>query len=186
MTDEPTPAPNAEPTSETPTPEPATEPAPEPETETVPESAVEVTPTHDTAAVSAKLSPKNPYIWGTGRRKAAVARVRVRPGKGQFIVNRRDVDVFFCLDKDRRYVRQPLFVTDTAKAYDVFVNVVGGGTTGQAGAVVLGLARALLKASTDYEPKLREFNLLSRDPRRVERKKYGQRGARRRFQFSKR
>jgi small subunit ribosomal protein S9 len=102
------------------------------------------------------------------------------------MVNKREVDVFFCLAKDLQAVRQPLTVTNTAKTYDVFVNVIGGGLSGQAGAVMLGLARALLKASTDYEPKLREFNLLTRDPRKVERKKYGQRGARRRFQFSKR
>ena len=83
-------------------------------------------------------------------------------------------------------MQTPLDVTGTTKSMDVFVNVGGGGTSGQAGAVVLGLARALSKANPDYEPKLREQNLLTRDPRKVERKKYGQRGARRRFQFSKR
>lgn len=128
----------------------------------------------------------NPYIWGTGRRKSAVARVRIRPGDGVFQVNKKDVDVFFCLDKDRFAVRQPLNITDTLKSFDVFVNVGGGGITGQAGAIVLGLARALAKANADHEPKLRGQQLLSRDPRRVERKKYGRRGARRGFQFSKR
>lgn len=128
----------------------------------------------------------NPYVWGTGRRKTAVARVRIRSGEGKFVVNKRDVDQFFRLDKDRACVRQPLKVTDTAESFDVFVNVGGGGISGQAGAVLLGLARALAKTNSDYEPKLREHNLLSRDPRKVERKKYGQRGARRRFQFSKR
>ena len=128
----------------------------------------------------------NPYIWGTGRRKTAVARVRIRSGEGKFLINKREVDTFFRIDKDRQAVRRPLEVTETGTMYDVFVNVGGGGISGQAGAVMLGLARALAKANSDYEPKLREFNLLSRDPRKVERKKYGQRGARRRFQFSKR
>ena len=130
--------------------------------------------------------PGATYIWGTGRRKSAVARVRICPGTGKFIVNKRDVDAYFCIDKDRKAVRTPLDCTETSKTMDVFVNVGGGGITGQAGAVVLGLARALTKSSSDLEPKLRELNLLRRDPRRVERKKYGQRGARRRFQFSKR
>ncbi len=146
-------------------------------------------PTPEPAAPKAakkKGAVNNPYEWGTGRRKAAVARVRIKPGTGKFMVNKRDVDTFFCIDRDRAYVRKPLDVTDTNKAFDVFVNVGGGGITGQAGAVVLGLSRALVKTSVDYEPKLREHKLLSRDPRRVERKKYGQRGARRKFQFSKR
>ncbi len=128
----------------------------------------------------------NPYIWGTGRRKSSVARVRIRPGTGKFVVNKREVDQFFHLEQARQAVRTPLRVTETTQAVDVFVNVNGGGTTGQAGAVLLGLARALLKANPEYGTKLREHNLLSRDPRKVERKKYGQRGARRRFQFSKR
>ncbi|MBU0717382.1 MAG: 30S ribosomal protein S9 [Planctomycetes bacterium] len=128
----------------------------------------------------------NPYVWGTGRRKRAVARVRIRPGAGEFLINKREVDTFFCTGPDRASVRRPLEVIDVAKSYDVFVNVHGGGTTGQAGAVMLGLARALVKSNPDNEPKLREYNLLSRDPRKVERKKYGRRGARRRFQFSKR
>lgn len=133
-----------------------------------------------------KSNVVNPYVWGTGRRKAAVARVRIRPGEGKFIINKREVDEYFKLDKDRQSVHNPLQVTETTKSIDVFVNVGGGGISGQAGAVVLGLARALAKSNPDHEPKLREKNLLSRDPRRVERKKYGQRGARRRFQFSKR
>lgn len=162
MSDEPTPAPTEAPTPSTPAPVPVGE------------------------TDSKKGAVNNPYVWGTGRRKSAVARVRIRPGEGKFIVNKREVDDFFHLQKDRAAVRQPLSTTDTAKSYDVFVSVHGGGTSGQAGAVILGLARALLKANCDYEPKLREFNLLTRDPRKVERKKYGQRGARRRFQFSKR
>jgi small subunit ribosomal protein S9 len=167
VSDEPTTSPSESPVPEPPAaPEP---PAPEP-----------------SEAVSVPKASKDPYIWGTGRRKTAVARVRIRPGEGKFMVNKVEVDRFFCLHKDLQAVRQPLSVTDTSKSFDVFVNVSGGGTSGQAGAIVLGLARALLKANKGYEPKLREFNLLTRDPRKVERKKYGQRGARRRFQFSKR
>lgn len=128
----------------------------------------------------------NPYVWGTGRRKSSVARVRIKPGDGKFLVNKKEVDAFFCLSQDRRAVRQPLVATDTMKSYDVWVNVGGGGTTGQAGAIVLGLSRALLNTNGDYLPALRDGNLLTRDARCVERKKYGQRGARRKFQFSKR
>ena len=146
------------------------------------------TPAPVAATVSDKEKPKEnvPFVWGTGRRKAAVARVRVRPGEGEFLINKRKVDKFFALDKDRQAARRPLEVCGATNTMDVFVNVRGGGTTGQAGAVLLGVARALAKANADYAPKLKEYNLLSRDPRRVERKKYGQPGARRRFQFSKR
>ena len=133
-----------------------------------------------------KATPGATYVWGTGRRKASVARVRIRPGSGKFLVNKREVKDYFCIVRDQLRVYQPLEITETQKSYDVFVNVGGGGITGQSDAIVLGLARALLKSNPDYMPKLREHNLLSRDPRRVERKKYGQRGARRRFQFSKR
>jgi len=131
-------------------------------------------------------NPKNPYYWGTGRRKTAVARVRIRPGTGVFQVNKRDVLDFFSVDFHRETVRKPLMVTETGRTVDVFVNVNGGGITGQAGAVSLGLSRALLKASAELEPKLRAADLLTRDARKVERKKYGQSGARKRFQFSKR
>lgn len=133
-----------------------------------------------------KATPGATYVWGTGRRKASVARVRIRPGSGKFLVNKREVKDYFCIVRDQLRVYQPLEITETMKSYDVFVNVGGGGITGQSDAIVLGLARALLKINPDHMPKLRENNLLSRDPRRVERKKYGQRGARRRFQFSKR
>ncbi len=154
-----------------------------------PDSPVEPAPAASRATpakATAKKKTDGPYIWGTGRRKRAVARVRIRPGDGKFLINNRKVDEFFCIKRDRVAVRQPLDVTETSKTYDVFVNVRGGGISGQAGAVLLGLARALVKAGSDYEPKLREFNLLTRDARKVERKKYGQRGARKRFQFSKR
>lgn len=152
----------------------------------------ESTPTPEKPVEKPASSPKkgkgvvNPYSWGTGRRKASVARVRIREGDGKFVINRREFDKYFLLEKDRQSVMIALEVTDTTKTTDVFVNVVGGGVTGQAGAVLLGLARALGKANPDCLPKLREHNLLRRDPRRVERKKPGQPGARRRFQFSKR
>ena len=163
--------------------EPAATPTPEPTPTPTPAPAKPVA-----KASSRKKAPKQgaTYIWGTGRRKSAVARVRIRPGTGKFIINKREMTAYFCIEKDRKAVRTPLECTETSKTMDVFVNVGGGGITGQAGAVVLGLARALTKSSSDLEPKLRELNLLHRDPRRVERKKYGQRGARRRFQFSKR
>lgn len=151
------------------------------------ESVKSSTPAEKPASVKKKKAKKpDEFIWGTGRRKSSVARVRICPGSGEFIVNKRKVDEFFSLDKDRQIVRSPLLVTDTAKSLDVFVNVNGGGTSGQSGAVLLGLARALYKCDPDLLPKLREKNLLSRDARKVERKKYGQRGARRKFQFSKR
>ena len=196
MTEEPTPAPESTPVPE-PTPEadsaPTLETTSPPEPTAVPEAASEPA-TMEAAAPepvagagpSAPTTPNNPYYWGTGRRKASIARVRVKPGEGKFVVNKREMDKFFCIDRDRAAVRRPLDVTETGKLYDVFVNVKGGGFTGQTGAVVLGLARALVAANPDYESKLREHNLLTRDPRKVERKKYGRRGARRRFQFSKR
>ena len=120
------------------------------------------------------LGPKE-YCWGTGRRKRAVARVRLRPGAGKMIINKKKIDV-----------RAPLERTETTTMYDVWVNVKGGGTTGQAGAVVLGIARALFRADSDTYDALRAGGFLTRDSRKVERKKYGRRGARRSFQFSKR
>ncbi len=131
-------------------------------------------------------APGKTYCWGTGRRKTSVARVRVRAGEGKFIINKRQVDDFFKIKRDRDAIVAPLKATDSAKRVDVFVNVLGGGVTGQAGAIVLGLARALCKFNSDYDQALRDGDFLTRDSREVERKKYGQRGARRRFQFSKR
>jgi small subunit ribosomal protein S9 len=178
VTEEPTPA------SDSPTPESQT-PAPE---ASAPEPVAPVSPPPPVASAAPKKKGAAgiTYIWGTGRRKSAVARVRIKPGAGKFIVNKKEVDTYFCIARDQQRVRQPLDVTETHKAFDVFVNVGGGGITGQADAIVLGLARALAKANEDFMPKLREQNLMRRDPRKVERKKYGQRGARRRFQFSKR
>jgi small subunit ribosomal protein S9 len=126
------------------------------------------------------------YYWGTGRRKTAIARVRVRPGSGEFKVNTRDADEYFRRAVDRQAIRGPLEATELLKKLDVFVNVHGGGTTGQAGAIILGIARAIDHYDTQYEQVLRDGGYLTRDARQVERKKYGQRGARRRFQFSKR
>ncbi|MBI1825272.1 MAG: 30S ribosomal protein S9 [Planctomycetes bacterium] len=132
------------------------------------------------------LTPQRPFHWGTGRRKSSVARVRIKPGTGKFLINDREVDDFFRLPKDRNAVRNPLQVVEAASSFDVFVNVHGGGISGQAGAVVLGLSRALIEADVAYESKLKGQDLLTRDSREVERKKYGRSGARKRFQFSKR
>jgi small subunit ribosomal protein S9 len=129
---------------------------------------------------------KSGYIWGMGRRKRSVARVRIRLGKGEFLVNKKKVDDYFARRQDREAVVAPLKATDKAKAFDIFVNVKGGGTTGQAGATMLGIARALRNYDDSLLKTLRDGGYLTRDGRMVERKKPGQRGARRRFQFSKR
>ena len=126
------------------------------------------------------------YFWGTGRRKTAVARVRLCPGSGKFEVNKHAADDYFTNDTDRNAVIAPLAATEKLGAVDIFVNVIGGGMTGQAGAVRLGVARALLKMDPDCSAALREGDFLTRDGRMKERKKYGRRGARRGFQFSKR
>ena len=130
--------------------------------------------------------PKGGYYWGTGRRKTSVARVRIRPGDGKLLINKKQLDDYFRRDQDRLKVVAPLKAVQAESSFDVFVNVRGGGTTGQAGAVSLGIARALKNYSEDYIQPLRDGGHLTRDGRMVERKKYGQRGARRRFQFSKR
>mgnify|MGYP001076567229 CR=1 FL=1 len=126
------------------------------------------------------------YWWGTGRRKEAVARVRIRPGSGSFLVNGRPFEEYFTQDRDRAGVTTPLRVSRMMQSWDVYANVKGGGYTGQAGAVRLGLARALVTAVPDVEDELRQRGLLTRDARTVERKKPGQPGARKKFQFSKR
>jgi len=130
--------------------------------------------------------PGRQYVWGTGRRKSAVARVRIASGAGVVKVNGREVDVFFSEIQDREAVTAPLDLLDQRANYDVFVNVKGGGHTGQAFAVRMGLARALAKVMPEKESELREAGYLTRDSRMKERKKYGRRGARRSFQFSKR
>jgi small subunit ribosomal protein S9 len=123
---------------------------------------------------------------GTGRRKTAVARVRLASGSGKIVVNGRPFENYFSTDTLRMTVSQPLTVTETAAKYDVQVSVNGGGPAGQAGAVRHGIARALLKADINFRPTLKADGLLTRDPRMRERKKYGQPGARKRFQYSKR
>jgi small subunit ribosomal protein S9 len=126
------------------------------------------------------------YIWGTGRRKSSVASVRIKPGTGVLKVNGKDMEEYFPREDHQHSVRQPLRVTHNQGRYDIFVKATGGGITGQAGAVRLGLARALLKSDPSLRPALKENGLLTRDARMVERKKYGKRGARRSPQFSKR
>ena len=123
---------------------------------------------------------------GTGRRKTAVARVRLATGSGKITVNGRALEAYFVTETLRTEVNQPFAVTETAGKFDVRVNVSGGGPAGQAGAVRHGIARALLEADINYRPSLKSEGLLTRDPRMRERKKYGQPGARKRFQFSKR
>ncbi len=158
--------------------------APEkPTPEVVAPEAAAPEPAPQPAAPAAK---KDPWIWGLGRRKTAVARVRMRPGKGEFQINKREVKRYLMSDRDRRVVLAPLKATQMEKSVDVFVNVTGGGTTGQAEAIMLGVARALNKANAEFDGVLRSHGFMTRDSREVERKKYGQRGARRRFQFSKR
>jgi small subunit ribosomal protein S9 len=123
---------------------------------------------------------------GTGRRKTAVARVRMAAGSGKIIINGRPMENYFMVDAQRLVVLQPLAVTDTATKFDIRISVSGGGPNGQAGAVRHGIARALLRADANLRPTLKAQGYLTRDPRMRERKKYGQPGARKRFQYSKR
>lgn len=124
--------------------------------------------------------------YGTGRRKTAVARVYLRPGTGKITVNRRDFETYFPNRVLKMIIRQPLLITETAEKFDIMVNVAGGGQSGQAGAIRHGLSRALLAFSPELRLRLKGAGFLTRDAREVERKKYGQPKARRRFQFSKR
>ena len=123
---------------------------------------------------------------GTGRRKSSVARVRLLPGSGKVMVNKRDFEEYFPSAATRLDIMQPLELTETVNQYDIMVNVNGGGLTGQAGAMRLGIARALLEIDAEYRPKMKPTGLLTRDPRAKERKKYGLKAARRAPQFSKR
>ena len=206
-----TPSPDATPALSSPAPTPEPEPAPVP----VPPAAEAPAPKAPPPAVEDKAAVDKPaearaaedkpragkaparaptskqpregqWWWGLGRRKAAVARVRLRPGDGKFIVNKRPYDQYLNEERDQNDLMTVLHKTKTAGAVDVYVNVRGGGFTGQAGAIVLGLGRALLKYDESLESILRDNGFLTRDPRKVERKKYGQPGARKRFQFSKR
>src|SRR5579864_1350166 len=129
---------------------------------------------------------KTSEFQGTGRRKTSIARVRLATGTGKITVNGRPFENYFPMDSIRGIVTQPLAVTGTADKFDIRVNVTGGGPTGQAGAVRHGIARALLHVDANFRPQLKAEGLLTRDPRMKERKKYGQPGARKRFQFSKR
>jgi small subunit ribosomal protein S9 len=126
------------------------------------------------------------YIWGLGRRKTSVARVRLAPGSGLVVINDRKIEEYFPVDRMQKLALKPLELTETAARFDVFVNVDGGGMTGQVGACVLGISRALVKAEPSVEATLRRHGLMTRDSRMVERKKYGLRKARRGCQFSKR
>jgi small subunit ribosomal protein S9 len=126
------------------------------------------------------------FVWGTGRRKTAVARVRICEGAGNIVVNGRKFDEYFPVVQDQQAVLAPLRATESREKYDIYVNVRGGGGTGQSGAVLLGVARALMKSDETMEGTLRDGGFLTRDSRIKERKKYGKAGARRSFQFSKR
>ena len=124
--------------------------------------------------------------YGTGRRKTSTARVYLRPGSGNIVINRREFDSYFPNEALRMIIRQPLRLTETVEQFDILVNVDGGGQAGQAGAVRHGITRALMEFNADLRPALKKAGLVTRDPRQKERKKYGQKGARARFQFSKR
>ncbi len=124
--------------------------------------------------------------YGTGRRKTSTARVYLRPGTGDIRINRKTFDVYFPHQALRMIIRQPLTLTNTGEKFDIVVNVAGGGPAGQAGAVRHGITRALMEFNADLRPALKGAGLVTRDPRAKERKKYGQKGARKRFQFSKR
>ena len=124
--------------------------------------------------------------YGTGRRKTSTARVYLRPGTGEIQINRKAFDQYFPNQALRMVIRQPLQLTETANKFDILVNVAGGGPAGQAGAVRHGITRALMEFNADLRPALKHAGLVTRDPRIKERKKYGQKGARKRFQFSKR
>jgi len=124
--------------------------------------------------------------YGTGKRKTSTARVFLMPGTGQIVVNQVDIQEYFTSKTQRMVVTQPLVLTETQDKFDVYINVRGGGCSGQAGAVRLGISRALLMFDSELRPKIKKSGFLTRDPRIKERKKYGQPGARKRFQFSKR
>ena len=126
------------------------------------------------------------YFYGTGRRKTSTARVYLRPGTGEIRINRKTFDDYFPNQALRMIIRQPLTLTNTGEKFDIVVNAAGGGPAGQAGAVRHGITRALMEFNADLRPALKDAGLVTRDPRAKERKKYGQKGARKRFQFSKR
>ena len=144
-------------------------------------------PVVESAEAPVKKGPdKGGFWWGTGRRKSSVARVRIKPGEGKLIINKKELGDYFPREQDRRAVKAPLVAVSAEKTFDIFVNVKGGGITGQSGAALLGVARALKNYDENYLPALRDGGFLTRDSRMVERKKPGQKGARKKFQFSKR
>ena len=124
--------------------------------------------------------------YGTGRRKTASARVYLRPGAGEMRINGRNLDGYFPNEVLKMVIKQPLLLTETAEKFDIYVRVAGGGSAGQAGAIRHGISRALLEFNGELRARLKSAGFLTRDPRKKERKKYGQKGARARFQFSKR
>ena len=128
----------------------------------------------------------NKVFIGTGRRKTAVARIRITPGVGNIIINKQPIQEYFPVLTTQHEALRPIVATKSEGKFDIHANVHGGGFTGQAGAVSLGIARALVEFDSELRPVLRQHELLTRDPRMVERKKYGQKKARKRFQFSKR
>ena len=132
------------------------------------------------------MAAKIDQFLGTGRRKTSVARVFLRPGKGEIKVNNRAFENYFPTESSRAVVRQPLAATETVEKFDLLILASGGGVAGQAGAARLGIARALVEFNAELRGKLKKLGFLTRDPRAHERKKYGQKGARKRFQFSKR
>jgi small subunit ribosomal protein S9 len=142
-------------------------------------------PDQTATAVEAPTGPRQ-FIWGVGRRKSSVARVRIAAGTGKIEINGRVLNDYFTGEKDRKAIFGPLEVTNTGGRVDVLVNADGGGATGQSCAIIMGLSRALTKYDPSLEAALRGVGFLTRDSRMKERKKYGQRGARRAFQFSKR
>src|SRR6186713_616897 len=147
-------------------------------------TTAEATTTASAPAASVESTGPKTFVWGVGRRKSAVARVRIAAGSGKILVNGRELNDYFTNERDRKAIFGPLEVTSTGGKMDVLVTADGGGHTGQAGAIVLGLGRALAKYDQALEAPLRGAGFMTRDSRMKERKKYGQRGARRRFQFS--
>ena len=129
---------------------------------------------------------EDPYTWATGRRKNAVARVRLKAGTGKMVINQRELKAYFPTEQEGQRVIAPLRSVNGESSFDIFVRLEGGGYSGQSGAIAMGIARALLKVHPEHEAVLRDGKFLTRDARKKERKKYGRRGARRGFQFSKR
>ncbi len=151
-----------------------------------PDTGAAATTTDTAATAGVEHQGPRTFVWGIGRRKSAVARVRIAPGSGKITVNERELNDYFTFERDRKAIFGPLEVTNTGGKMDVFVNATGGGPSGQTGAIIMGLGRALAKYDQTLEAPLRGAGFMTRDSRMKERKKYGQRGARRRFQFSKR